>query len=99
MGNGKRETKRGKSKVGCFCYHEVNHAKSGKSKEEIKSGKLGMGGLREAVGAGLPTRNDQKALYVLAKRGEQGKRLYPAHQFLQGNTIHFVRNIHPICIA
>ena len=82
MGNGKRETKRGKSKVACFCYHEVNHAKSGKSKEGIKSGKLGMGGLREAVGAGLPTRNDQKALYFLAKRGLQGKTVYPATPFL-----------------
>ena len=62
MENGKRETKHGKLKVGCFRYHEVNHAKSGKCKEEMESGKLGMGGLREAVGAGLPTRNDQKAL-------------------------------------
>ena len=84
MGNGKRETKRGKSKVECFCYHEVNHAKSGKSKEEMKSGKLGMGELREAVGAGLPTRNDQKALYFLAKRGGQCKTVYTARQFLVG---------------
>ena len=84
MGNGKRETKRGKLKVECFCYHEVNHAKSGKSKEEMKSGKLGMGGLREAVGAGLPTRNDQKALYFLAKRGEQSKPFYSAHPFFLG---------------
>ena len=84
MGNGKRETKRGKLKVECFCYREVNHAKSGKSKEEMKSGKLGMGGLREAVGAGLPTRNDQKALYFLAKMGWQGKPFYPATPFLVG---------------
>ena len=66
MGNGKRETKRGKLKVECFCYHEVNHAKSGKCKEEMKIGKLGTGGQREAVGAGLPTINDQKALEFLA---------------------------------
>jgi len=31
--------------------------------------------LREAVGAGLPTTNDQKALEFLAKRGEQVQRL------------------------
>ena len=67
MGNGKRETKRGKLKVGCFRYHEVNHTKSGQSKEEMKSGKLGMGGLREAVGAGLPTRNHQKYCISLQK--------------------------------
>ena len=42
------------------------------------------GGLREAVGAGLPTRNDQKALYFLAKRGGQGKPFYPAHPFFVG---------------
>ena len=44
-----------------FRYHEVKHTKSGKSKEGMKSGKLGMGGLREAVVVGLPTRNEQKA--------------------------------------
>ena len=72
MGNGKRETKRGKLKVECFCYLEVNHAKSGTSKEEMKSGKLGMGGLREAVGAGLPTRNDQKSIVIPCKKGCAG---------------------------
>ena len=67
MENGKRETKRGKLKVECLRYHEVKHTKSGQSKEEMKSGKLGMGGLREAVGAGLPTSNDQKHCISLQK--------------------------------
>ena len=74
VGNGKRETKRGKLKVECFCYHEVNHAKSGKSKEEMKSGKLGMGGLREAVGAGLPTKMTKKLCNSLQKGGSRVKR-------------------------
>ena len=47
------------------------------------------GGLRGAVGAGLPTRNDQNVLYFLANIGEQGKAVYPAHPFLQGNTTLF----------
>ena len=55
----------------------------------MKSGKLGMGGLREAVGAGLPTRNDQKALYFLAKRGGQGKTVYPAHPFFAATAAGF----------
>ena len=48
----------------------------------MESGELGMGGLREAVGVGLPTRNDQKALYFLAKRRLPGKTVYPATSFL-----------------
>ena len=67
VGNGKRETKPGKWKVQCFRYHEVKHAKSGKSKEGMKRGKLGMGGLREAVGVGLPTRNDQNVVIPCKK--------------------------------
>ena len=62
MGNGKRETEHGKLKVECFRYHELNDTKGGKCKEEMKSWKLGMEGQREAVGAGLPTRNDRKTL-------------------------------------